>query len=76
MDESSYMFDGCENLVGGNGTTYDSSNIYVSYAHIDEADVLAQLLLYFRVERSDALHGFEPRIHFPEGGVRDGAHNE
>ena len=38
VDESSYMFDGCENLVGGNGTTYDSSNIYASYAHIDEAD--------------------------------------
>jgi surface protein len=38
VGESSSMFDGCENLVGGNGTTYNSSNTDTSYAHIDEAD--------------------------------------
>ena len=29
------MFDGCNNLVGGAGTTYDSNHIDAAYAHID-----------------------------------------
>lgn len=29
------MFDGCKNLVGGNGTTYDESHTGIEYAHID-----------------------------------------
>lgn len=32
---SSIMFDNCTSLVGGNGTTYNSSNINETYAHID-----------------------------------------
>lgn len=29
------MFDGCKNLVGGNGTTYDENHTGIAYAHID-----------------------------------------
>ena len=29
------MFEGCERLVGGRGTTYDPDHIDVEYAHID-----------------------------------------
>ena len=29
------MFDGCTNLVGGRGTTYDANHVDVAYAHID-----------------------------------------
>ena len=32
---SSYMFNGCTNLVGGMGTTYDANHIDKAYAHID-----------------------------------------
>ena len=32
---SDYMFWGCTNLVGGQGTTYDDSHIDKTYAHID-----------------------------------------
>jgi surface protein len=32
---SSYMFYGCTNLVGGMGTTYDENHINKAYAHID-----------------------------------------
>lgn len=35
---SSSMFTGCTSLVGGNGTTYNSSHINATYAHIDVAD--------------------------------------
>ena len=31
------VFTGCEQLVGGNGTTYDSSHVYADYARIDRA---------------------------------------
>lgn len=30
-----YVFDGCEKLVGGNGTKYDAEHIDFTYAHID-----------------------------------------
>jgi hypothetical protein len=36
--ETANMFYGCTSLVGGNGTTYKSSYVNSSYAHIDEAD--------------------------------------
>ncbi len=32
---SNYMFNGCTSLVGGQGTTYDSSHTNATYAHID-----------------------------------------
>ena len=32
---STDMFDGCKNLVGGQGTAYDASHIDASYAHVD-----------------------------------------
>ena len=35
LTNSSEMFNSCSNLVGGNGTTYNSSNITGSYAWID-----------------------------------------
>ena len=35
---STNMFNGCTSLVGGNGTTYNSSHINATYAHIDVAD--------------------------------------
>ena len=35
---STNMFNGCTSLVGGNGTTYNSSHIDATYAHIDVAD--------------------------------------
>lgn len=35
---STNMFDDCTSLVGGNGTTYNSSHIDATYAHIDVAD--------------------------------------
>ena len=31
------MFTGCTNLVGGNGTTYDSTKVDKTYARIDTA---------------------------------------
>ena len=34
-DGGSLMFEGCTSLVGGSGTTYDSSHTDASYAHID-----------------------------------------
>ena len=34
---SAGMFSGCNDLVGGNGTVYDSSHADVNYAHIDVA---------------------------------------
>ena len=36
--DGSNMFYGCTSLVGGNGTTYNSSHIDATYAHIDVAD--------------------------------------
>ena len=35
VTDSWYMFEGCERLVGGRGTTYDPDHIDVEYAHID-----------------------------------------
>ena len=35
VTSSGYMFYNCNNLVGGAGTTYDSSHIDAAYAHID-----------------------------------------
>ncbi len=32
------MFEGCTNLVGGKGTTYDANHINHTYAHIDEGE--------------------------------------
>lgn len=33
--KDAHMFEGCTNLVGGNGTTYDSNHINKEYARID-----------------------------------------
>lgn len=38
VSQSEKMFDGCTNLVGGNKTTYNSSNVDATYARIDTAD--------------------------------------
>ena len=38
VTSSSWIFYGCENLVGGNGTKYNSSYIDKIYARIDTAD--------------------------------------
>ena len=35
VTSSYYMFQDCTNLVGGQGTTYDSSHTNATYAHID-----------------------------------------
>ncbi len=35
VTQSTYMFEGCPSLVGGQGTTYDASHIDKAYAHID-----------------------------------------
>ena len=35
VSSSDYMFGGCERLVGGRGTTYDSDHVDAAYAHID-----------------------------------------
>ena len=35
VEYSGYMFNGCINLVGGAGTTYNASHIDKAYAHID-----------------------------------------
>ena len=35
VSESSEMFRGCTNLVGGRGTTYDANHVNAEYAHID-----------------------------------------
>ena len=35
VEISDYMFDGCDNLVGGCGTLYDAQHIDYTYAHID-----------------------------------------
>ena len=35
VSSSDYMFEGCTSLVGGSGTTYDSSHTDASYAHVD-----------------------------------------
>ncbi len=32
------LFEGCTSLVGGAGTTYDDSNIGISYARVDDPD--------------------------------------
>jgi hypothetical protein len=37
VTSSTKMFDECTKLRGGNGTTYDSNNVTVSYAHPDAA---------------------------------------
>jgi len=37
--DSSDMFTNCSNLVGGNGTAYNSSNVTATYAKIDRTDV-------------------------------------
>lgn len=37
VSNSGKMFDGCTNLVGGNGTAYDSSVVDKTYARIDKA---------------------------------------
>ena len=36
---SSYMFDGCRSLVGGNGTKYNESHTDKTYARIDKPGV-------------------------------------
>lgn len=38
VTNSFYMFEGCENLVGGKGTKYDSSKTDKTYARIDDPD--------------------------------------
>ena len=35
VSNSSEMFEGCTSLVGGNGTTFNSSHIDASFAHVD-----------------------------------------
>ncbi len=35
VSNSIYMFDGCSNLVGASGTTYDSSHTNSEYARVD-----------------------------------------
>ena len=35
MTNSGYMFDKCNSLVGGQGTTYNASHVDKTYAHID-----------------------------------------
>ena len=35
VNESSKMFYGCTNLVGGQGTTYDENHVDATFAHID-----------------------------------------
>ena len=35
VTQSTYMFEGCPSLVGGQGTTYDANHIDKAYAHID-----------------------------------------
>ena len=35
VSSSSEMFEGCTSLVGGNGTTFNSSHIDASFAHVD-----------------------------------------
>ena len=37
VTSSSKMFNGCTNLVGGNGTRYSKSNITATYARIDRS---------------------------------------
>ncbi len=37
VTDSTYMFLNCASLVGGNGTTYNSSNTSKTYARIDTA---------------------------------------
>lgn len=37
LSSSGNMFSGCTSLVGGNGTTYSSSNVNKAYARIDKA---------------------------------------
>ena len=36
LTNSDYMFSGCSNLVGGQGTTYNENYVDATYAHIDE----------------------------------------
>jgi len=36
--DSSNMFEGCEKLVGGKGTTYDSHSVDATYARVDSND--------------------------------------
>ena len=36
VTDSEDMFESCDNLVGGQGTTYDADHVDASYAHIDE----------------------------------------
>ena len=38
VTSSSYMFSGCNKIVGSNGTTYDSSKTDATYARIDKTD--------------------------------------
>ena len=38
VTNSAKMFDNSLNLVGGNGTTYDSNHLDATYARIDTAD--------------------------------------
>lgn len=38
VNNSTDMFKDCLNLTGGNGTTYNASEVTVSYAHLDAAD--------------------------------------
>ena len=38
VTNSIYMFRGCSNLVGGNGTTYNNSYTDITYARIDDPD--------------------------------------
>ena len=40
VTNSANMFANCINLVGGNGTTYDSKNIDATYARIDTTETL------------------------------------
>ena len=35
VTDGTYMFSGCDNLVGGQGTVYDANHVNHTYAHID-----------------------------------------
>ena len=43
---SGHLFSGCENLVGGTGTKYDSNHVDISYAHVDGGTANSGYLTY------------------------------